>query len=109
MPAVFELNTSNEQFLFQLIHTNGDLLLIGKPYADKSSAEQAIKDVRVGSLMSNQLAKGKADDGSHFFVIKNGGGKVVAKSDLIESEMEFDNILHTVKDQACIAEVLDNT
>ncbi len=109
MPAVFELNASDEAFTFQLIHSNGDLLLTGRSCADKASAEQTIKDVRVGSLMSNQIAKGKAEDGQHFFVIKNGAGEVIAKSDLIASEMAFDNILHTVKDQACIAEVVDNT
>jgi len=109
MPAVFELNALDDQFQFRLVHTNGDKLLMSKLYADKAAAEQAIKDVRVGSLMSNQIAKGQAENGNHYFVIKNGGGEVIAQSDLFDSEMTFDNTLHTVKDQACVAEVVDKT
>lgn len=36
-------------------------------YPDKLEAKQAIKDVRVGSLMSEQIAAGKVPAGDGFF------------------------------------------
>jgi hypothetical protein len=36
-------------------------------------------------------------------------GQILAKSVLFSSTMLFDNALHTVKDNACIAEINDMT
>ncbi len=110
MAAVFELkNSDNEQYCFNFINSQGDLLLISAEYPDKQGAEQAIKDVKFGSLMNNQIAAGKVADGSSFFVIKDTTGDVLVKSVLFDSQMVFDNALHTVKDNACIAEIHDLT
>ena len=78
-------------------------------YPDKDQAEQAIKDVKVGSLMSEQIAAGKVPDGDIFFVIKDTTGDILVKSVLFNSRMVFDNALHAVKDNACVAEITDLT
>ena len=44
-----------------------------------------------------------------FFVIKDKDGGVLVKSNLYTSSMKFDNALHLVKDNACIAEIKDLT
>lgn len=110
MPAIFELksNTDN-QFYFHFRDADGELLLMSGEYPDKAQAEQAIKDVKLGSLMSNQIAAGKVADGNTFFVIKDTVGDVLVKSILFDSRMVFDNALHTVKDSVCVAEINDLT
>jgi len=110
MPSTFELKTnSDDQFYFHFFNDKGDLLMMSGDYPEKEEAKQAIEDVKVGSLVSEQIAAGKVPAGDSFFVIKDKDGDVVAKSVLFDSLMVFDNALHTVKDNACIAEINDLT
>jgi uncharacterized protein YegP (UPF0339 family) len=110
MPAIFELKSNDEGlFYFHFLDGSGELLLMSGDYPKKEDAEQAIKDVRVGSLMSEQIAAGKVPEGDTFFVIKDTAGDILVKSILFNSRMVFDNALHSVKDNACIAEISDLT
>lgn len=108
MPAVFELKTNDDgYYVFHFIDGKGEMLLMSGEYENKAEAEQAIKDVKVGSLMSEQIAAGQVPNGENFFVIKDARGQVLVKSILFDSRMVFDNALHAVKDNACVAEIND--
>jgi uncharacterized protein YegP (UPF0339 family) len=110
MPATFELKTNAEnQYLFNYLNSKGELILLSGDYGNKEAALQAIKEVRTGSLMSNQIAASRVPEGDTFFVIKDAAGDIIVKSVLYSSAMLFDNALHNVKDNACIAEVVDLT
>lgn len=110
MPASFQLMSNPDgEYYFHFLNSAGDLLMMSGEYADKQEAEQAIKDVKVGSLMSEQIAAGKVSSGDTFFVIKDKSGDVLVKSILFDNQMIFDNALHAVKDDACIAEITDLT
>lgn len=99
----------NGEIYFNFLNNDGEVVLISGNYADKALAEEAIKDVKVNSLMSQQLAAGKTKDGGQFFVIKGTNGDILVKSALYTSQMVMDNALHCVKDNVCIAEVMDLT
>ncbi|MCG8313083.1 MAG: hypothetical protein MI976_07695 [Pseudomonadales bacterium] len=108
MAAIFELKTNADGlYEFHFINSKGKMVLMSAEYESKSDAEKAIKEVRVGSLMSQQIAKGKTRDGDSFFVIKDSMGNVIAKSVLFDNEMVFDAALHSVKDNACVAEITE--
>lgn len=110
MPTVFELKKNTEDlFYFHFVDGKGELIMMSGDYPEKEAAEKAIQDVRVGSLMSNQIAASKVPEGDAFFVIKDAEGQILAKSVLFSSTMLFDNALHAVKDNACIAEINDMT
>jgi uncharacterized protein YegP (UPF0339 family) len=110
MPATFELKTNDEnQYFFNFLNSKGELILMSGAYDNKEEAMQAIKEVRTGSLMSNQIAASKAPEGNTFFVIKDSTGAIIVKSALYNSAMMFDNALHNVKDNACVAEIVDLT
>ena len=110
MPATFELKASDDnQYFFNFLNSKGELILISGDYDAKEEALQAIKEVRTGSLMSNQIAAGRVPDGETFFVIKDSTGAIIVKSVLYNSAMLFDNALHNVKDNACVAEIVDLT
>jgi len=94
---------------FNFLNKDGEIILISGNYADKTSAEEAIKDLKINSLMSQQLAAGKTKDGAQFFVIKGSDGEILVKSALYTSTMVMDNALHCVKDNVCVAEVRDLT
>lgn len=110
MPATFELKCNDDsQYFFNFLDSTSELLLMSGGFKEKSEAEQAIKDVKLGSLMNEHIAAGQAKEGGSFFVIKNSNGDVLVKSILFENQMLFDNGLHSVKDNACVAEIKDLT
>ncbi|MDP2505527.1 MULTISPECIES: hypothetical protein [unclassified Oceanobacter] len=110
MSATFELKTTISQaFTFELLSSRGHSLLLGGDYPTKAEAEQGIKDVQLGSLMGHQIAAGRTPAGETFFVIKDTQGQIIAKSALFGDQMLFDNALHAVKDNACIAAIADLT
>lgn len=110
MSAIFELKANNDdQFYFHFLDSSGELILLSGEYPKKEDAEKAINDVKVGSLMSEQIAAGQVPEGDTFFVIKDKAGELLVKSVLFNSRMVFDNALHAVKDNACIAEINDLT
>ncbi|MDT4332644.1 DUF1508 domain-containing protein [Methylomonas sp. MED-D] len=110
MPATFELKTNEDnQYVFNFLSSKGELILMSGDYPNKEEAIQGIKEVRTGSLMSHQIAASRVPEGDTFFVIKDTVGNIIVKSVLYNSNMLFDNALHTVKDNACIAEIVDLT
>ena len=110
MPGSFVLKQNDKsEFYFNFLDKDGEVILISGHYPDKVSAEEAIKDVKLNSLMSQQLAGGKNKEGAQFFVIKGSDGDIIVKSALYISQMVMDNALHCVKDNVCVAEVTDLT
>ncbi len=108
MPASFTLKKhADDSFYFEFLDKNGTCVLTSGRYPDKEMAKQAIKEVRVGSLMANQIAAGKAAGGELFFVIKDTADNILAESVLFTDRMRFDNALHNTKDSACIAEIIE--
>ena len=105
---VLQQNTNNEYF-FHFLDSNDEIVLFSDTYPDREAAEAAIKDVQTNSLISQFLAAGKTPNNEMFFVIKDKDGGVLVKSNLYTSNMKFDNALHCVKDNACIAETKDLT
>ena len=110
MASNFVLKKNEDgEIYFQFLDDAGELVLISGCYPDKDSAESAIKEVKLNSLMSQQLAAARTPDGGQFFLIKDDNGDVLVKSALYDSRMSMDNALHLVKDNACVAEVADLT
>lgn len=106
MAAAFKLTTVDDGFYqFSFFNGQGEQILVSPEFESQLLAEQAIQAVRVGSLMSQQIARGQTPDGDWFFMISDGDGQVIAKSKLFNNEMTFDNALHNVRENACVAEV----
>jgi len=99
----------NQEYFFNFLNGEDEVILLSANYPDKESTEAAIKDVQLNSLMSQQLAAGKTPEGEMFFVIKGSDDNVLVKSTLYTDRMIMDNALHCVKDNACIAETIDMT
>ena len=81
MAATFELKTTDDSaYQFDFFNGKGEKLMESAPFASKALAEQAIKDVRVGSMMSEMIAVGSGPNGEKYFVIKNQAGDVLVRS-----------------------------
>ncbi len=110
MATVFQVRANEQkEYFFNLVDDQGEVLLLSADYPDREELNGVIADVRVGTLMSNQIAAGKTKSGEMFFLVKDGNGQVIAKSPLFSTRMSLDNALHSVKDNACVAEIADLT
>lgn len=107
MAATFQLIQQDGNYTFALVSEQGEKMLLGGEFDNREDTEKAIQDVRVGSLMSQQIAAGKVASGEMFFVIKDSSGQIIAKSLLFDNQMTFDAALHNVKDNACVAEIAE--
>ncbi|HBS41735.1 MAG TPA: DUF1508 domain-containing protein [Oceanospirillales bacterium] len=106
MPFTFEISPAEQGLQhFRLLDGQGNTLILGGEYETKELTESVIQKVRVGSMMSQFIAKCATPDGGMFFVIKDESGTVLAKSELFENEMDFNNTLHKVRESACIAQI----
>lgn len=105
MPSVFKVFETDNQFAFEYLNGDGEVLLTSPAFANKEEAETAIQAVRVGSLMSQQIGKSSTPEGEHFFMISDSSGMPVARSVPFSSEMVFNNALHHVRSDACTAEI----
>ena len=106
MPAIFKVSPDEQGFFqFEFFDNQGARIFFSPAFQEKALADQAIQEVRVGSMMSQFISKGKTPEGCFFFLINNQSGDTVAKSVLFDNEMHFNNALHHVRDSACIAEV----
>lgn len=109
MAISFELKSKDDSYFFTGLDAKGELLLNSAQFASKEEAERAIQDVRVGSMMSQNIAVGDDSSGEKYFAIKNQAGQVLVKSVLFASDLVFNNALHSVRESACIAKVNDLT
>lgn len=109
MAISFQLKSNDENYFFNALDANGELLLSSAKFSTKEEAERALQDVRVGSMMSQNIAIGDDSEGGKYFAIKNQAGKILVKSILYNSELVFNNALHSVRESACIAELSDLT
>ncbi|MGH1460719.1 MAG: hypothetical protein ACRBB6_01665 [Neptuniibacter sp.] len=106
MPAEFKVQPFTEgQFKFEFVNANGEQVMLSATFPDEEKTEKAIQDVRVGSMMSQFIAKGQTAQGDFYFIVKDTNGTELAKSVTYSSEMQFDNALHNFRDTACIAEI----
>lgn len=106
MSAMFKVFPVEQgKYQFEFINSKGELMLVSPQFESQEVAEKVIQDVRVGSMISEQIATSKTPDGNFFFIIKDREGIAVAKSVLFDDEMTFNNGLHVVRDNACIADI----
>ena len=106
MSAMFKVSPIEEgMYQFEFINSNGEPLMVSPQFANQELAEKVIQDVRVGSMMSEQISTAKTPEGKFFFMIKDREGIAVAKSVLFDDEMTFNNGLHSVRENACIADI----
>lgn len=108
MAISFQLqSTTDSHFIFTGLDAKGELLFSSAKFPSKAEAEKAIQDVRVGSMMSQNIAVGDDSKGGKYFAIKNQIGQILVKSISFDSELVFNNALHSVREGACIAELHD--
>ena len=110
MAGKFELKKSkNGKFFFNLLASNGQVILSSEMYEAKASAVNGIESVKKNGADAARYDKLTGKDGSPYFTLKATNGQVIGQSQMYASEATRDAGIESVKTNAPGATVNDLT
>ena len=108
MAAKFEIKKSaDEQFMFNLMAANGEVILTSETYRQKRSAEQGAASVKANAGDDSRFERKTAKDGSPYFVLKAASGEIIGKSEMYSSVAAMEKGIASVVKNAAVAEIVD--
>src|SRR5262245_29925170 len=107
MAGRFLLRKSGDQFLFSLLATNGEKILVSERYVAKASALNGIASVRANAPMDSRYERKSSKANQPYFVLKASNGEIIGTSEMYSSEAGRENGIASVKANAPAAEVVD--
>lgn len=98
MAAKFELKKSkNGKFFFNLLATNGQIILTSEMYEAKANAVNGIESVKKNAADDGRYERLTGKDGAPYFTLKAGNGQVIGQSQMYSSEKARDGGIDSVK------------
>ena len=108
MAGKFELKQlKNEQYLFNLKASNGQIILTSEQYKSKSGALNGVESVRKNSVNEDRFEILTAKSGQPYFVLKAGNGEVIGRSETYSSLPAAKNGIQSVMKNAPSAELVE--
>lgn len=99
----------NDEFQFNLVAGNGQVILSSEGYTAKSSCENGIESVRKNSQDDNKFDKKTSTNGKAYFNLKATNGQIIGSSQMYESDVARDNGIVSVQKNAPEATIDDQT
>ncbi|HAF27882.1 MAG TPA: hypothetical protein DCG75_02440 [Bacteroidales bacterium] len=97
----------DENFMFNLKASNGEIILTSQGYTAKSACQNGIESVKTNSVDKKMFIKETASDGSHYFNLTAANTQVIGTSQMYTSTQGRDNGIDSVKENAPKAEISD--
>ncbi len=106
----FDLRKSkNGQYYFNLTAENGQVILTSEMYTQKHNALNGIESVKENSSDDGRYKRADSDKGDPYFTLRAGNHQVIGTSEMYKSNSSRDNGIESIKRNATVAEVEDNT
>ncbi|MCX7087698.1 MAG: YegP family protein [Methylococcales bacterium] len=110
MAGKFELKLAkNDEFHFNLLASNGQIILTSEMYKTKASAENGIASIMKNAADEARYSRLESTNGKPYFVLKAANHQIIGQSQLYESEASRDNGIESVKKNAPEAVLVDLT
>ena len=109
MAAKYELKSSDEQFMFNLIAGNGEVILTSERYTTKASADGGIASVKTNSPIDERYDRLTSTSDQPFFVLQAANGETIGTSEMYSSASAMETGIASVKKNGPAAEVDDRT
>lgn len=108
--AKFVITTrKNGEFQFNLKAGNGQVILASEGYTTKASCVNGIESVRKNAQDDSRFDRKTAANGKAYFNLKAANGQIIGSSEMYETEAARDNGIASVKTNAAVASVDDET
>ncbi|RIA08497.1 hypothetical protein OE09_0310 [Flavobacteriaceae bacterium MAR_2010_72] len=108
--AKFEIYKDKRgEFRFRLKAGNGQTILTGEGYASKAGCTNGIESIRKNSTDDSRYERLEAKNGSPYFNLKAGNSQVIGSSEMYSSSSAMENGINSVKKNAPIATIDDQS
>lgn len=97
----------NGEFQFNLLATNGQVILTSEGYTTKAACMNGIESVKKNSADDAKFEKLVAKDGRPYFHLKAGNGQVIGSSQMYAAEKTMLAGIESVKKNAPEAPVVE--
>ncbi len=101
--------TQNDQFMFNLHATNGQIILSSEQYTTKQGCKNGIASVQKNAPNDARFERKQATNGQFFFILKASNGEPIGKSELYTSKAARENGIASVQKNAPIAIIEDTS
>ena len=105
----FVIQRSEEQFHFNLVAGNGEIILTSERYTRASDAREGIASVKLSSTIDARYVRKTSVAAEPYFVLRAGNNEVVGTSEMYSSPGARDEGIAAVKANAPGASVEDRT
>lgn len=110
MAGKFEIKKSkNDKFFFNLLASNGQIILSSEMYESKASALNGIASVQKNAADDKRYARLEGKDKAPYFTLKAGNHQVIGQSQMYESEKARDNGIKSCQTNGVGAKTVDST
>ena len=110
MPAHFQLaKTRNGKFHFNLIATNGQVILSSQTYASKETARRGIASVQSNAAHQSRYELRSGQGKQCHFVLKAANHRVIGASETYSSTAKLQQGLQSVMKNGGTSVVIDHT
>lgn len=110
MAGTFELKKAkSDDFYFNLLAANGQIILTSEMYKSKASAENGIASVMKNAADEARYERLTSTNGKAYFVLKAANHQIIGQSQLYETEASRDNGIASVQKNAPEAKTNDLT
>ncbi len=110
MAGKFEIKKSkNDKFFFNLLASNGQIILSSEMYESKASALNGIASVQKNAPDDKRYARLEGKNKASYFTLKAGNHQVIGKSEMYDSEKARDNGIKSVQTNGANAKTVDST
>lgn len=110
MAGMFELKKNRGgEFVFNLKAGNGQVLLASEGYTAKASALNGIESVRKNASTDDRFDRRTASNGKPYFVLTATNGQVIGQSQMYSASDAMENGIRSVRENAPVAKVADET
>ena len=97
MAAQFELKKSkNGKHFFNLLATNGEIILTSQMYVSTAGAKKGIASVRSNAGNADRFERRQGKSGKSHFVLKSGNYRVIGTSQAYSSKANMEKGIKTV-------------
>jgi uncharacterized protein YegP (UPF0339 family) len=107
MPGKFEIKKArNGRLFFNLLASNGEVILTSQMYKAKTSAKNGIASVKKNSRANSRFETRESKGGKGYFVLKARNHQVIGTSERYNSSAALNNGIKSVSKNASGAKIV---
>lgn len=108
MPAKYQIKKAKDgQFHFNLLATNGQVILSSEMYRSKPSAKKGIASVQKNAADPARFDRRDSKNGKPYFVLKARNSQIIGQSEIYETAAARENGIRSVKKNGATEKIED--